>query len=68
GRRADVDALSFQRVESPSFVRYDLSVRYELARLVPYARLENVTDHRYEEVNGYPAPRRRYAAGLEARF
>lgn len=68
GSRADVDALSFQRVESPSFVRYDLSLRYELARLVPYARLENVTDHRYEEVNGYPAPRRRFAAGLEARF
>jgi vitamin B12 transporter len=68
GRRADVDALSFQRVESPSYVRYDLTVRYELARLLPYARLENVTDRRYEEVNGYPAPRHRFAAGLEARF
>jgi vitamin B12 transporter len=68
GSRADVDALTFGRVENPSFIRYDLSVHYELARLVPYARLENVTDHRYEEVNGYPAPRRRFAAGLAARF
>ena len=68
GRRADVDALSFTRIEDPSYFRYDLFVRYGLASLSPYARLENVTDHRYGEVNGYPAPRRRFTAGLEARF
>ena len=66
--RADVDALTFGRVENPSFIRYDLFARYELGSFGPYSRVENVTDKRYEEVNGYPAPRRRFAAGLEARF
>jgi len=68
GSRADADALTFGRVESPSFLRYDLFARYALGSWNPYARVENVTDKKYEEVNGYPAPRRRIAAGLEARF
>lgn len=68
GRRADVDALSFSPVESPSYVRYDLFVRYELPRLSPYARLENVSDRKYEEADGFPAPGRRFAAGAEVKF
>ncbi len=68
GRRADVDALSFLTVEDPSFVRYDLFARYELAYLAPYARVENVMDRTYEEADGFPAPGRRFTVGLEARF
>ena len=68
GRRDDADAITFTTVRSPSFIRYDLFLRYELPRVAPYARLENVTDRRYEEVNGYPAPRRRYAVGLELKI
>ncbi len=68
GSRADVDPISFARVEDPSHVRYDLFVRYELLHLTPYARLENASDRRYEEVAGYPAPRRRFAGGLEVKF
>jgi vitamin B12 transporter len=68
GRRADVDALSFLPIEAPSFVRYDLFARYELAYLAPYARVENVMDRKYEEANGFPAPGRRFAVGLEAKF
>ena len=68
GSRADADALTFGRVESPSFLRYDLFARYALGSWSPYARLENVSDKKYEEVNGYPAPRRRFAAGLEKSF
>ena len=68
GSRPDSDALTGQRVESPSFLRLDLFARYSLGPVAPYARIENLADHRYEEVNGYPAPRRRYAAGLETRF
>ena len=30
--------------------------------------VSNLTDRRYEEVDGYPAPRLRFAGGLEARF
>ncbi|MGH9366729.1 MAG: TonB-dependent receptor domain-containing protein [Thermoanaerobaculia bacterium] len=68
GKRPDADALTGARVEQPSFVRLDLFARYELAHFAPYARLENLTDELYEEVNGYPAPGRRFALGLEARF
>ncbi|HTD52961.1 MAG TPA: TonB-dependent receptor, partial [Thermoanaerobaculia bacterium] len=68
GSRADNDALTGQRVEDPSHVRLDLFARYDLKPVAPYVRLENLGDRRYEEVDGYPAPRRRFAAGLEARF
>jgi vitamin B12 transporter len=68
GSRADNDALTGERVQSPFFVRFDLLVRYPIGAFAPYARVENLADHRYEEVDGYPAPRRRFAAGLEARF
>lgn len=68
GSRADVDPLTFSRVRNPSFVRYDLFVRYELVRVAPYARLENLADRAYDEARGYPAPHRRYALGLELRY
>ena len=68
GTRPDSDALTGKRVESPSFLRFDLFARYSLGVVSPYARFENIADRGYEEVNGYPAPRRRFAAGLEARF
>ena len=68
GRRPDVDGLTFARTESPSYTRVDLSVRWDLGRIAPYARLENATDRRFAEVNGYPAPRRRWAGGVEAKF
>ena len=68
GRRADRDALTGGAVEQPSYVRFDVFARYELGRFAPFARVENLTDRRYEEVAGYPAPRRRWSGGLEARF
>jgi vitamin B12 transporter len=68
GRRGDNDALTGRRVEDPSFVRLDLFARYDLGPFAPYAHLANLADRRYEEVDGYPAARRRYAAGLEWRF
>ena len=68
GSRSDNDALTGQRVQDPFYVRLDLFARYDLKPVAPYVRLENLADRRYEEVDGYPAPRRRFAAGLEARF
>jgi len=68
GSRADRDALTGAPVENPSYVRFDLNTRYTLARLAPYLRVENLMDRGYEEVAGYPAPRRRIAGGLEVRF
>jgi vitamin B12 transporter len=68
GGRADRDALTGAAVSEPSYVRLDLFARYELTRFAPFARVENLTDRRYEEVAGYPAPRRRWSAGVETRF
>jgi len=68
GSRPDNDALTGARVELPSYLRWDLSARYDFKAVSPYVRAENLADRRYEEVAGYPAPRLRVAAGLEARF
>ncbi|HEU5248639.1 MAG TPA: TonB-dependent receptor, partial [Thermoanaerobaculia bacterium] len=68
GRRLDADAVTGRHKEVPSYLRVDAFARYELGHLVPYARLENATDRNYEEVDGYPAPGRRWSAGLEVRF
>jgi vitamin B12 transporter len=68
GNRPDNDALTGKRVKNPSFLRLDLFARYAPGPIAPYVRLENLADRHYEEVNGYPAPRRRFAAGIEARF
>lgn len=67
GRRRDVDPLTFESIEAPSHVRYDLFARYEARPLSPYLRVENAGDRRYEEAKGFPAPRRRYAVGFEWR-
>jgi vitamin B12 transporter len=68
GSRRDLDGVTFGPTQLPSYVRLDLFARYDLPHVAPYARLENATDRRYEEVDGYPAPRRRWAAGLEVKF
>ncbi|HLN80185.1 MAG TPA: TonB-dependent receptor [Thermoanaerobaculia bacterium] len=68
GRRGDADAITGTDTQLPSYVRADVFARYDLGRLAPYARLENATDRRYEEVDGYPAPRRRWSAGMEVHF
>jgi outer membrane receptor protein involved in Fe transport len=68
GRRLDADPVTGRHEKVPSHVRFDFFARYDLGLVAPYARLENATDRGYEEVDGYPAPRRRWAAGLEVRF
>ncbi|HEY6066236.1 MAG TPA: TonB-dependent receptor, partial [Thermoanaerobaculia bacterium] len=68
GRRLDADPVTGRHEEVPSYLRMDLFARFDLGRFAPFARLENVTDRRYQEVDGYPAPRRRWAAGVEVRF
>ena len=70
GRRADRDFQDFSRpVEDPSYFRLDISVTLPpLFHVAPFARVTNLLDKQYQEVNGYPAPGRRFLAGLEAGF
>jgi vitamin B12 transporter len=65
GARSDVDAVSFQRTELGSHLLLDIAGRLERwVRFQPFARIENVANEEYEEVAGYPAPRRRLVAGF----
>lgn len=68
GRRADVDSAAFSRLEDPSYLRYDARVGVRVGAWTPFVQAENLTDRRYAEIDGYPAPRRRVAAGLSVAF
>ncbi|HET7436926.1 MAG TPA: TonB-dependent receptor [Thermoanaerobaculia bacterium] len=65
GARVDVtDLFPFSHVTNEAHTTADITVRYRLANLTPYVKLENATDERYEEVFGYPSARRRVIAGV----
>ncbi len=65
GPRDDVDPVTFARVRSGGFVTADLAVAWRVAPGIELtARVLNLADRRYEEVRGYPAPRRRVLAGV----
>ena len=65
GSRADVLPLApFSRATASSYTTLDVNVQYDLGRLVPYVKVENVTNERYEEVLGYASPKRRTLFGI----
>ncbi len=65
GARDDIDPVSFERVRTGGFVTSDLAVSWAVAPHVELTgRVLNLGDRRYQEVLGYPAPRRRVVAGL----
>jgi vitamin B12 transporter len=71
GARPDRVAADFTSVvESPSYVRVDAAVTLPpvVLSLSPWARVTNLFGRSYAEVNGFPAPGRRFLAGLEASF
>jgi vitamin B12 transporter len=69
GDRPDVDAITFDRRTNPGYLRTDLAASYALKPwLSPYARVENLTDRRYAEALGFPAPGRTLIGGVAVRF
>ena len=65
GRRPDSDFFGFGVDHAAGYARLDLGGWYALHRRVTaYANLENVTDHSYEEVVGYPGLGVNFRAGL----
>ncbi len=69
GARDDVDPTSFERARAGGFLTADLALAWDLGRgLEVTARVRNLGDEDYEEVLGYPAPGRRYLAGLRLRL
>ena len=69
GERPDVDATTFARTETGSYVTGNLAASYRMVGdLELTLRVQNVADRDYEEVNGYPAPGRRVIGGLRLSF
>jgi vitamin B12 transporter len=68
GVRRDASPTTGVHFDNASYVRYDLFAKWAVGHFAPYARLENLTDRRYDEVAGYPASHRRFVGGIEAGF
>jgi len=71
GSRLDRDASDFTKiVEMPAYLRVDAAATFPrfLGALSPYVRVTNLLGASYAEVSGYPAPGRRFLAGLDVAF
>ncbi|HWL15031.1 MAG TPA: TonB-dependent receptor [Opitutus sp.] len=67
--RRDVDAATFQTIDAEDYTVARLYAAWKLnERLTLTARVENLFDERYEEVNGYPALGRGVFAGATWSF
>ena len=69
GERVDADAVSFARKDVGGYVTGNLALSYELTdRLSLTARVLNLLDREYQEIDGYPAAPRRSLLGLRYRM
>jgi vitamin B12 transporter len=65
GSRVDVnDLVPFDNVTNRAFTVADLTFRWNARTFEPYAKIENLTNTRYQEVFGYPSPTRRALLGV----
>ena len=65
GARPDFLAVApFSTVTDPSFTTVDVNVLWHAARFTPFVKVENATNRKYQEVNGYPSPTRRTIVGV----
>ncbi len=68
GSRPDSDPVAFVDVTDPSYFRVDLFASWNLGRVAPYLRINNVTNTSYDEAAGYPAAGIRAAGGVGVKF
>jgi vitamin B12 transporter len=71
GTRPDRDAADFTKlVEDASYLRVDVAVTLPplIFSLAPFVRMTNLLGRDYVEASGFPAPGRRFLAGLAAAF
>ena len=65
GSRPDVtDIFPFGTVTNRAYTVADLTVRWIAGAFAPYAKVENLTNTKYQEVFGYPSPTRRALVGV----
>jgi outer membrane cobalamin receptor len=69
GERQDSDSVGFGIVRNPRYQKVDIGGSYALMPSVDlFARVENVLNHRYEEVLGYTSLRRNALLGMNVRW
>ena len=69
GKRVDGDAISFARIESPSYFVLDLFASYDLTENFQiFGRIENALDRDFEEPDGFTQPGIAGFVGLRGRF
>ena len=65
GSRPDVtDLFPFGGVFNRAYTKADFALRWTAGAFTPYVKVENLTNTSYEEVFGYPSPKRRVLVGL----
>jgi vitamin B12 transporter len=69
GRRPDSDFDGFGITHTPGYFLVDIGGWYKInSRVTAYANAENVPNHFYEEVTGYPALGANFRAGMRFRI
>ena len=65
GARFDTQPIApFGRVTNAGYTTVDVNMQYRSGKWVPYVKVENATDRKYEEVLGFRSPTRRAIFGL----
>jgi vitamin B12 transporter len=65
GARPDTQAVApFAHVTNGGYTTVDVNLQYRSGRWIPYVKLENATDRKYDEVLGFRSPGRRAIVGL----
>ena len=69
GQRTDNDYYTSSAVALSAYTKLDLALRWQVQKhLEIFARAENLTDERFQEVFGYPSLGRGFYGGLRAQF
>lgn len=67
--RDDVDPITYERAENDSYTTVSVALAWQpWDQLAITARAQNILEEEYDEVLGYPAPGRRFMAGLRWDF
>jgi len=66
GEREDsLAVVPFSRTTNKAYTTIDVNVQYHLSRVVPFVKVENLANEKYEEVVGFASPRRRVILGVK---
>jgi vitamin B12 transporter len=66
GEREDsLAVVPFTRTTNKAYTTIDVNVQYRLSRLIPFVKIENLANAKYEEVVGFASPQRRVILGVK---